>query len=276
MERWSVHAAELIGILYAINIINKIALRHWRTSHIRVRSATILSDSKSALQAVQNPGNKSGQQIIHAILQAARNTKTHGTSIRLQWIPGHCEIPGNDAADSLAKDTAVPGKTHPFCFLLSRERAHIRQGIHAQWKKEWNESNTGAHLRQIDDTLPAKYTRRLYGSLPRNRAYLLTQLRTGHCWLSTYAKAFRFRDDDLCVCGERESVHHVLLDCERLRELRRELRFKVGEAFNSISTLLGGPGEEGRGKIDSASRSKTVEAVLDFAEASQRFQSRAP
>src|SRR4051812_15727932 len=75
MDRWSVHAAELIGILYAVNI-SKIALRHWRTSHTRVRSATILSDSKSALQAVQNPGKKPGQQIIHAILQAARNTKT--------------------------------------------------------------------------------------------------------------------------------------------------------------------------------------------------------
>jgi ribonuclease HI len=132
MDRWSVHAAELIGILYAINVINKIAIRHWRTSNTRVRSATILSDSKSALQAVQNPGKNSGQQIIHAILQAARNTKTHGTSIRLQWIPGHCEMPGNDTADFLAKDAAIPGKTHPFCFLLSRERAHIRQGIHAQ------------------------------------------------------------------------------------------------------------------------------------------------
>lgn len=46
---------------------------------------------------------------------------------------------------------------------------------------------------------------------------------------------------------------------------------------NLISTLtVQCPGEEGRGKIDSASRTKTVEAVLDFAEASQRFQSRAP
>ncbi|OQE10083.1 hypothetical protein PENFLA_c095G04406 [Penicillium flavigenum] len=275
MDRWSVHAAELIGILYSINIINRVALRHWRTAHMRVRSATILSDSMSALQAIQNPGNKSGQQIIHAILQAVRNTETHGISIRLQWIPGHCSIPGNETADLLAKEAAIPGKTHPFCSLLSRERAHIRQGIHAQWEREWKESKTGGHLRQIDNTLPAKYTRRLYGSLPRNRAYLLTQLRTGHCWLSIYAKAFRFRDDDLCICGERESVHHVLLDCPQLRELRRELRRKVGDAFNSMSTLLGGPGE-GRGKIDSASRTKTVEAVLDFAEASQRFQSRAP
>ena len=126
----------------------------------------------SALQAIQNPGNKSGQQIIHAILEAAKNTKTHGTAIRLQWIPGHCEIPGNDIADRLAKEAAIPGKTHPFSPLISRERAHIRQGIQNQWEKEWKESKTGSHLRQIDNTLPAKYTRRLYGSLPRNRAYL--------------------------------------------------------------------------------------------------------
>lgn len=276
MDRWSVHAAELIGILYAINIVNKIAVRRWTASHARVRSATIFSDSMSALQAIRRPGNKSGQQIIHAILRAAENTKNHGTMIRLQWIPGHCEIPGNEIADQLAKEAAIPSKTHPFSPLISRERAHIRQVIQDQWAEEWKGSKTGSHLRRIDNTLPAKYTRGLYGSLPRNRAYLLTQLRTGHCWLSTYAKTFRFRDNDLCICGERESVSHVLLDCPELRALRRELREKVGEAFNSISTLLGGSGGEERGKVSHASRAKTVEAVLDFAEASQRFQSRAP
>jgi hypothetical protein len=46
--------------------------------------------------------------------------------------------------------------------------------------------------------------------------------------------------------------------------------------FESVCTNVGGPGGEGKGKVNSASRAKTVEAVLDFAEASQRFQSRAP
>ncbi|KAI9036773.1 reverse transcriptase [Aspergillus affinis] len=72
------------------------------------------------------------------------------------------------------------------------------QRTYARWEKEWKESRNGGHLRKIDKTLPAKYTRRLYGTLPRNRAYLLTQLRTGHSWLSTYAKTFRFRDEDQC------------------------------------------------------------------------------
>jgi hypothetical protein len=92
--------------------------------------------------------------------------------------------------------------------------------------------------------------------------------------LSIYAKAFRFRDNDICVYGEWESVHHVV----RLSKIGKikELRSKVGDAFNSISILLGGTGEEGRGKIDSTSRTKIVEAILVFAKASQWFQSRAP
>ncbi|OQD74003.1 hypothetical protein PENANT_c189G02360 [Penicillium antarcticum] len=143
----------------------------------------------------------------------------------------------NDAADRLAKDAASPGKTHPFRPFL---RALIRDKIRAQWEREWKASTKGGHLRKIDSTLPAAYTRKLYGNLSRGRAYLLTQLRTGHNWLSTYAKTFGFRDN------------------------------------NHVSSLLGGSTEGERGNPDTVSRARTVKAVLDFAEASQRFQSRAP
>ena len=128
----------------------------------------------------------------------------------------------------------------------------------------------------MDGALPARHTRKLYGNLPRNRAYLLTQLRTGHNWLSTYAKRLGFRDDDRCECGAQETVNHVLLECPNLRDLRTELRRNVGDAMNSVSSLLGGSNEGERGEPDTVSRAKTVQAVLDFAEASQRFRSRAP
>ena len=276
MDRWSVHVGELIGIFYAISLVYRLEHQRPRPAHTDSASATILCDSKSALQAIQNPGNKSGQAIIRAIVHAASELQAQGTALRLQWIPGHCDNPGNDAADRLAKAAAGPGKTHPFRPPLTREKAFICNNIRAQWKREWKSSTKGAHLRKIDGNLPKIYTRRLYGALPRNRTYLLTQLRTGHNWLSTYAKAHRFRDDDHCVCGAQETVTHVLVDCPELRELRRQLRNKVGDAFNSVSSLLGGSKEGERGNPDSVSRARTVEAVLDFAEASQRFRSRAP
>jgi hypothetical protein len=49
----------------------------------------------------------------------------------------------------------------------------------------------------------------------------------------------------------------------------------VGDAFRSVSSLLGGSTEGMKGKPDIVSRARTVKAVLDFAEASHRFQSRA-
>jgi hypothetical protein len=100
------------------------------------------------------------------------------------------------------------------------------------------------------------------------------QLRSGRNWLSTYAKAFGFRGDDQCSV-ERKKQSSVLVDCPRLMEQRREFRREVGDAFNSVSSLLGGSNEGEKGKPDTVSRARTVNAVLDFAEASQQFRSRA-
>lgn len=66
-----------------------------------------------------------------------------------------------------------------------------------------------------------------------------------------------------------ESVTLVLLDWPDLRDLRKELRARVGDAFSSASSLLGGFEEERKGKPDNASRVKAVDGLVDFAEASQ-------
>ncbi|KAK9847031.1 Endonuclease/exonuclease/phosphatase [Penicillium brevicompactum] len=200
MDRWSVHVAELIGIFHAVNTVFKMAHQRLRTED-RQTTATILCDSRSALQAIKNARNKSGQRIVHAIHQAATELQIAGVALRLQWVPRHCDNPGNDAADRMAKLAASPDKSHPFRPLLTRERAFIREKITSQWEHEWRTSSKGGHLRKIDDTLPATYTRKLYGSLPRGRAYLLTQLRTGHNWLSTHRKKIGYSDDDRCGCG---------------------------------------------------------------------------
>jgi ribonuclease HI len=134
MDRWSVHVAELVGIFYAIGMVFNIAHQRLRSIDGQ-QTATILCDGRSALQVVQSARHKSGQRIVRAILQAAAEVLTVGIALRLQWIPGHCDNPGNDAADRLAKNAASPGKTHPFRPLLTKERALIRRNIYSQWEQ---------------------------------------------------------------------------------------------------------------------------------------------
>jgi hypothetical protein len=101
MDRWLVHVAELIGIFYAISMVIKVAHQLSRSLERGRKKATILCDSRPALQTTQNPRNKSGQRIIHAILQLPQKSKqrvsrcafngcqgtviTPETTLRIDW-----------------------------------------------------------------------------------------------------------------------------------------------------------------------------------------------
>ena len=85
-----------------------------------------------------------------------------------------------------------------------------------------------------------------------------------------------FRDDDKCKCRAPETVVHILVDCPKLKVLRQTLWRKIRMAFNDISDILGGGSQGKQGKQDDMQDSSVLGAVLDFAEALQRFQSRAP
>jgi hypothetical protein len=194
-------------------------------------------------------------------------------------VSGHSDNPGNDAADRMAKAAVGSDESHQFRHLASRREKSNEDKIGTEWENAWKSSGKGGHLWKIDTMLPSPRTRRLSDSLARNRAHLQTQrtqVRTGHSWLVMHAKRQRFRNDDKCQCGAKETVVHVLVDCPRLINLRQQLQRKIGEAFNETSAMLGGKGLARPGQGKGGNVHYILNAVLDFAEARQRFRSREP
>ena len=156
-------------------------------------------------------------------------------------IPGHNGILGNEIADKLAKEAVNLPVNHNFHKPASLIISYNRAAALKQWKSQWETAENGGFLRRLDTSLPYKHARRLYDSQKRARTNILAQLRTGHSWLASHAKRIKNREDDKCECGARETVHHVLMDCPKLRAAREKLRKRIGdEDSNSLSLTLGG------------------------------------
>lgn len=103
----TIFEAEALAILYAINTILK----------TNARKSAIFSDSLSVISSLKNPaatGNPHHRiyQIRKALFECSRQSlETH-----IFWIPSHRGIPGNERADSLAKESLHL----PDPFLLSK------------------------------------------------------------------------------------------------------------------------------------------------------------
>jgi len=168
------------------------------------------------------------------------NIKIQQVNISLLWISGHSRIPGHNAANNLAKAAIGPTETYSFRHSTTTHIKWNRTEMFQDWQREWQTTEKGKHLQRINNRLPSKHTQSLYRAWLRNRAYLLTQLRTGHLWLTTHTKIFGFTEENKYKYGAQETVKYILVDCPKLKEIKQQLQNKIGNAFNSTTEMLRG------------------------------------
>jgi ribonuclease HI len=94
----TVYGTELKGIFLALQIIEA-------TPELHDRKATVFTNNQSALRTMRKPSNTSGQYILRGI-QLLDGLKARGINSEFRWIPAHRGIPGNEAADTAAKQAA--------------------------------------------------------------------------------------------------------------------------------------------------------------------------
>jgi ribonuclease HI len=203
----SVFQAEVCAIQEAINTARDTGDRH----------ALIVTDSLSAIKALQNPHPRDNHKVIKDTLDDIELGYELGTKVTIVWVPSHIGIEGNEQADELAR--AALSDPDPLPLKPTR-----KQLLAAAWGKL--RSYTLAQPKRLfwyDKTMEGKPVTVPSGT-PRiiERAYYA--LRLGQRDLHMYKND---PETNKCsVCDEEHftsKVIHFLTECPGSLSLRYEL-----------------------------------------------------
>lgn len=93
---FTVYLGELYGILLGIGL----------ASHVEYRPGKVFIcvDNQASICTIGNPSSKSGQHIVHKIVEEIKKLREEGYIIELHWVPAHMGIAGNETAVKAAKE----------------------------------------------------------------------------------------------------------------------------------------------------------------------------
>ncbi|XP_063395680.1 uncharacterized protein LOC134680480 [Cydia fagiglandana] len=194
---------------------------------LKCRNIVIFTDSKSALQHVARcaSGNR-GTAIAYTVLDKLYTLPTD-MSLRLQWIPAHIGLSGNEEVDILAKEACTIGSevyiTPDFTEKLHTYNKKIR-GI---WKVHFDErcKEKGIWYRTMQCE-PPHIPWFMNARLSRKLIKIGLRLRSGHIPLKKFAFMMKKVPSPNCeACNVVEDVQHVLVECVR-NEGNRQLLMK--------------------------------------------------
>ena len=231
-------------------------------------SVVIYSDSQAALSLIKNRDPKSNINLVYKIQEIIN--KANPGSIRLQYVPAHIGIYGNETVDSIAK--AGCQKQYIEYNKISKEdmEIYVRSQLKNQWRDHWEHNciraGKGWHLKDIIGDIPKK-PRSVMSS--RKVDTIITRMRIGHIELNSYLKRFKVKESGKCKCGVEETVEHFILKCVDFKEPRKRMcqRLKA-EANMTHITVKSILGEEADNR---STCRKIYEAIAEYILATGRF-----
>ena len=211
----SVFSAEMSAILMALSYL--IDFPH------TINDVVIMSDSKSALQALICPG-KSRKGMIIEIQMIVNQLKLRGCFVRFQWVPSHVGVIGNVVADRAAKEGAnLPYITLDVHMTVNEASALIKNVIREEWKDQYE--SLASNRNWIEPSISCKGT---FPSLQRGLAPLFYRLR-GKTYKTQYTT-------QRCFCNDSLSYDHIF-SCPLILDLMKDNGYLKQQELNKYSLL---------------------------------------
>lgn len=236
ISKISIMSAELVAISEALSDV--LSNRHDKI--------VIFSDSKSALQHVARCASGfRGVSIAYAILEKINELHKFGVNIKLQWIPSHLGLMGNEEADHAAKDAILIGEEISIKPDYSEIFSIYKIKCQNIWKEYFDErSKTKGIWYKIIQSEPLHIPWFL-NDIGRASAITAARLRSGHIPCNKFAYLMKKVESPNCaVCNKVEDVYHLLLECAR-NDSKRQLmldkcNFKIYD-IGSVCSILAEP-----------------------------------
>jgi hypothetical protein len=262
-DRLNTYSAEVIAIATTLHNLSVLSLRN--------KAIVSLSSNMSVLQAINEPGQWSGQSHIQKAYNSIHKLKETGNQVFAMWRPSHEEVSIRAKAKTVAKQTTEPlrkAREQP----PSAKTTVLR--LAKQKLQEKPIERVGKFTTKLDCALPGQHAYRLYNSFNSTRASILAQLRTGMARLNGYLYCIGAAESDLYACSQaKETVEHFLFRCSQWDQYRERMRRQTETKMGCLSFFLGGkaPSDPASWKPSLA----TVHATVQYAISTGRlaFQS---
>jgi ribonuclease HI len=234
--------AEVFDVeLRAIYECLRTCYHHLRWDGLRRHRIHIFRDNQAAITWTTHRTRGPGQETTRLIHEIATDINNTSSTITVHWVPGHTAIPGNDEADTLAKQDASMEPCTPSPVTLSWIRRRVREQHTSDWTS-WFDRNPKPK------TYAMPFRRRLdaaYTTLPCKLSSAILGLRTGHgyfldCLTQPPTDTYPSRN---CTCPLHppQTPKHLLQSCPEYRTARETLRrdLKLGCLTRPhLSTIL--------------------------------------
>ena len=199
----SILTAELTAIFLAI--VNFCKLNDYHS----YRCVNIHIDSIGAIESLRDDIPKDNFFICNTINKAIIGLTARNVAVTLNWIPSHCNIPGNDIVDSLAKQgTGLSNVTFKAPPSKATAKASNKRLIRDKWYKRFDSVNSvSSNWLKLCTRLKAPV---FDSKISRKDEVTITQLRLNlrmnYCAANSLIQ--------LCsYCGEEYSAAHYISGC---------------------------------------------------------------
>jgi ribonuclease HI len=189
-EKQIVYGGEVAGMILALEMI--------RREEGEVKAVMIGVDNQAAIMAVTKHEPAPGHHLIDTFLDTLDKARQEKGDFEctIHWTPGHHGVMQNEKADEKAKE-AAQGDTSAKHLIpkalrgaIPWSKSAIQQKFHRKLRcrtqKRWRKSQRHAKAAKIDESMPSMKFLALTRMLPRTKASLMLQLRTGHIALNKH------------------------------------------------------------------------------------------